>query len=200
MTSLLHLRQSLRQQREQLSAEEKAIAAQSICQHIMSAVWFTEARHVAFYWATRGEIDCRPLMQMAISWGAHCYLPIVDDSADREMQFHVFNPKNTDELIPNRFGIPEPTRGTQRHITELDLVFVPLVAFDRTGNRLGMGQGYYDRALAGHAHPPLRVGLAHTFQEVPLLHPSPWDVPLQLVVTPTELIRTVHCPASIHQP
>ena len=62
-----------------------------------------------------------------------------------------------------------------------------------------MGQGYYDRALAGITHPPLRVGLGHTFQEVPSLDPSLWDVPLHLVVTPTELIRTEYCPASIHQ-
>ena len=74
MTSLLDLRQSLRQQREKLNADEKAIAAQLICQHIVSAVWFTDARHVAFYWATRGEIDCRPLMQMAISHLFRCFI------------------------------------------------------------------------------------------------------------------------------
>ena len=110
------------------------------------------------------------------------------------MCFRWFDPTRPEALTPNRFGIYEPARGAEIRVADLDLVFMPLVAFDRSGNRLGMGRGYYDRALAGLADSPLRVGLGHRFQELPLLEPSEWDVPLHIVVTPDEVIHTSQCP------
>ncbi len=72
------------------------------------------------------------------------------------------------------------------------LVLVPLVAFDRNGNRMGMGAGYYDRALQALAHQtgtrPLLVGLAHAFQETTSLQAKPWDVPLDAILTDQECI------------
>src|SRR5687767_13746260 len=86
----------------------------------------------------------------------------------------------------NRFGIPEPT-GRRCAPQQLDLVLLPLVAFDRRGARLGMGGGFYDRTfaflrVAGRRKPRL-VGLAHHFQEVAQLPREPWDVPLAAIVT-----------------
>ena len=71
--------------------------------------------------------------------------------------------------------------------TELEVVLVPLVAVDWSGNRLGHGAGYYDRTFAfrrDRDHPVL-IGLAHQFQVVESIKPSPWDVPVDLIVTET---------------
>lgn len=71
------------------------------------------------------------------------------------------------------------------------MIFLPLVAFDRTGTRLGMGGGYYDRSLARQSTTktrPLRVGLAHSIQEVTQLERQAWDIPLDLIATERELI------------
>ncbi len=69
---------------------------------------------------------------------------------------------------------------------------MPLVAFDRHGNRLGMGGGFYDRAFAfKRNHPyirPMLIGLAHGVQEEGILEAAPWDIPLRAVATDKEIL------------
>ena len=95
----------------------------------------------------------------------------------------------------NSLGIQEPAILSQpTPIQHFDVILVPLVAFDRTGNRLGMGAGFYDRALAFKlnrptVHRPLLVGLAHHFQEVNSLHAQSWDVPLDAILTDQQLFE-----------
>ena len=93
-------------------------------------------------------------------------------------------------LCPNRYGIPEPRVPRSRWVRAamLDLILVPLVAFDRAGGRLGMGGGYYDATLAflHHRHhwlKPRIVGAAFAFQELPAVPQEPWDVSLTAIVT-----------------
>jgi 5-formyltetrahydrofolate cyclo-ligase len=98
-----------------------------------------------------------------------------------------------DHFVRSRFGIEEPQPGAQTVApTRLDVVCVPLVAFDRRGTRLGHGAGYYDATFAFRCAPrrrrPVLVGLAHAVQEVDELDRQPWDVPLDLVVTESEVI------------
>ncbi len=95
----------------------------------------------------------------------------------------------------NRFGIPEPLTHKRVHVPPwgLDLICMPLVAFDRQGNRLGMGGGFYDRSLAYRRgrqswHKPRLLGIAHALQEVAELEPRPWDIPLSGVATEAEII------------
>jgi 5-formyltetrahydrofolate cyclo-ligase len=87
-------------------------------------------------------------------------------------------------LRRNRYGITEP-RGIRHHLAaaRLDLVIMPLVAFDADGNRLGMGGGYYDRALARRNHRRILVGVAFSVQQSPAVPALPWDVPLDIVIT-----------------
>lgn len=90
----------------------------------------------------------------------------------------------------NRFGIPEPKASPRQTLKalELDLLLLPLVAFDSKGNRLGMGGGYYDRTLAhlnrqkGWRRPRI-IGLAHELQRVDGLKNNAWDVPLDGIIT-----------------
>lgn len=92
----------------------------------------------------------------------------------------------------NKYGIPEPLCEVNNviPIDQLDLVFVPLVGFDAKGNRLGMGGGYYDRTLQNVSQTDSAkiVGLAHDCQEVAELPIESWDIPLQLIITPTRII------------
>jgi 5-formyltetrahydrofolate cyclo-ligase len=94
-------------------------------------------------------------------------------------------------LRGNAFGIAEPAHGARGRlpVRHLDTILVPLVGFDAQGHRLGMGAGYYDRALRprrDRAQPfrrPRLVGVAYSVQQVARLDPAPWDVALDLVVT-----------------
>jgi 5-formyltetrahydrofolate cyclo-ligase len=100
-------------------------------------------------------------------------------------------------LLDNRYGIPEPSiQEQQLPAWAMQVVLMPLVGFDRTGNRLGMGGGFYDRTFAFkrnriHAR-PLLIGLAHSVQEVAALPTESWDMPLDLIATEKELLRVLH--------
>lgn len=143
---------------------------------------------VAGYVAVDGELDPGPLLASLSGRGARVHLPVLDGDALR------FGPVDEmTELADNRFGIPEPTGVDPVDGGDLDVVLVPLVAVDPRGNRLGFGAGFYDRTFAflrSATRParPLLVGLAHDLQVVDALDPSPWDVPLDAVLTPTRRI------------
>ena len=94
----------------------------------------------------------------------------------------------SERMLTNIFGISEPSRSKKhsRPLWALDAPLIPLVAFDQTGNRLGMGGGFYDRLLAGLAHRPRRpllIGIGYRFQQVECIPVEPWDMPLDKVIT-----------------
>jgi len=105
------------------------------------------------------------------------------------MRFYSANNLNT----LNRYGIEEPNASDSPWpANAFDVMLIPLVAFDRNGTRIGMGAGYYDRAMQALAHQtstkPYLVGLAHHFQEVSSLKRESWDVPLDAILTDHEFI------------
>ena len=91
----------------------------------------------------------------------------------------------------NRFGILEPCNAPPVALKELDVVCLPLVGFDRSGGRLGMGGGFYDRTFTRSrtAAMPKLIGLAHSIQQCEQLPRDPWDIPLAGVLTEREWIR-----------
>ena len=96
------------------------------------------------------------------------------------------------QLAPGAYGILEPLPDQCPPLGDFkpDAALIPAVAFDRRGGRLGFGQGYYDRLLAGPGfEKTFLVGLAHTFQVVDDLPVDPWDRPVHAVVTDEEIIR-----------
>lgn len=95
----------------------------------------------------------------------------------------------------NRYQITEPDThwGNTHHARQLDIILMPLVAFDRQGNRMGMGGGFYDRTLSFRQArqawiKPKLIGVAHSCQEHPGLKRQPWDVSLDGVITENEII------------
>ena len=105
---------------------------------------------------------------------------------DKSLTFALW--QEGDALVPNRYEIPEPTdHASTCSPSELDIVFMPLVAWDPSGTRLGMGGGFYDRTLA-NSQGALRVGLAYSVQEVEQLPQEDWDVRLNAVVTEASLV------------
>lgn len=155
---------------------------------------FRQSKRIAFYHAVNGEIDPRPLLDEALSRGKTPYLPILRRDTVTGLWFAPY--QHNSKLQLNRFGIPEPVC-VQRQLIKpwaLDLVFVPLVAFDDQGHRLGMGGGYYDRTFAfklqrSHLTGPVMVGLAHNLQHRPSIASNPWDIALDWVITETHRYR-----------
>jgi 5-formyltetrahydrofolate cyclo-ligase len=177
------LRRVMRARRRRLSPAQQRRAADQVARRLAQRPWFSNARSVACYIAADGEIDPLPLLHRALAAGKRVYLPVLERGA--RLRFAEY--RNGARMRRNRFGIPEPTGRRHCRPQQLDLVLLPLVAFDRRGARLGMGGGFYDRTFAflraGGRRKPRLLGLAHHFQEVAQLPLEPWDVPLAAIVT-----------------
>jgi len=135
--------------------------------------------------AADGEIDPALLLATARQRGKECYLPVLNPVGPPRLRFKRW--KKGEPLRPNRYGIAEPHGGRYCPPRALSLVLMPLVGFDTSGNRLGMGKGYYDRTFAfrwhSKAYRPVLLGLAHEGQRVDKLQAEAWDLPLDGVVT-----------------
>ncbi len=183
------LRQQIREKRRSLSDSEREQAAFLLCERIARSRTFKQSKHIAFYLPNDGEMDLTLLIQHAWQTGKQCYLPVLAQPNTQRLWFIPYFPDS--KLINNRFGIPEPVHSSKarlRKTLSLDLILMPLVAFDEQGNRVGMGGGFYDRTLAflqqrQYWHKPGLVGVAYEFQKQQQLNTNNWDVPLQAVAT-----------------
>jgi 5-formyltetrahydrofolate cyclo-ligase len=188
MQSAAQLRKTLRARRRALTEQEQLEAADALASRLSALPAFRRSRRVAFYFPSDGEIDPTPIIDRGWSARKRCYLPVLLHLNGNRLRFAPVTPHM--ELVPNRYGIPEPPHRRRAPLQPLamDLILVPLVAFDPYGNRLGMGGGYYDRTLAFLRHHrlwrrPRLLGVAHDFQRVQRLAADPWDIPLDGIVT-----------------
>lgn len=190
------MRRHMRARRRALNRAQQRRAGLALAQQLVRLPAFMRSRHIALYLPNDGEIDPRPLAKRAWRMGKRCYLPVLHPLKERQLVFVRFKPDTP--LYPNRFGIPEPDTRRQGWLPAqcLDLVLLPLVAFDRRGGRLGMGGGFYDASFAfkrrswGKGRKPHLVGLAHSCQEATDVVREDWDIPLSAVATERGLIAT----------
>lgn len=186
------LRHELRARRRALSPAQQQQSSLLLLRQLMKLPQFMRARHIALYIANDGEIDPAPVAQQLWKMDKHTYLPVLRPGKTKEMWFVEFT-KDT-MLAPNRYGIAEPDHRQEHRLPAnlLDVVLMPLVGFDRSGARLGMGGGFYDASFAfkhkKSAGKPYLVGLAHNCQEVTALATEQWDIPLFAIATDTEII------------
>lgn len=177
----------MRNRRRQLSRDQQESAADGLLRQLTAVPPFRNARRIAFYYPHDGEIDPQPIIEHAWRAGKKCYLPVINHPS-LPLRFARHLRQQPTRL--NRFGIPEPLvrRRDLVNAHHLQLILVPLIAFDVSGGRLGMGAGFYDRTLAflgtrKYWHSPIAIGLAHSFQQVDAVPQDPWDVSLSGIVT-----------------
>lgn len=136
---------------------------------------------VACVWPLPHEVDLRPLCHALARASIPVALPETPPRGT-PLIFRQWQPEST--MLAGRFGTQYP----DGPLMEPRLVLVPLLGFDRTGNRLGYGGGYYDRTLAALPH-ATSIGYAPSTQEVAHLPRGPHDQPLSCIVTEKEVIR-----------
>lgn len=190
------LRRELLAQRRQLDIRTQQRAAMALYRRVSRWLRFHQAERLAFYLPAGGEIDPRPLLHHSLRAGAQCCLPALSPLHEGKMYFVPV--REGDTLQHNRWGIPEAGLHHTLPPRTLDITFVPLVGFDRQGNRLGMGKGFYDRCFAFRRRKPdsnwpapqrpILAGLAHDCQQVESIPAEDWDVRLDVIFTPRSMI------------
>ncbi len=182
------LRKELRSQRRQLSSDDRIRKSNALIAQVLRHRSYRQAQHIAFYSAFDGEVDVAALLLHAYNNNKHCYLPVLPKIAGQKMRFAPYHDGLVNKL--NHFGISEPfyQARTMRAATKLDLVLMPLVGFDESGQRLGMGGGFYDRCfefrrIRTRWRKPMLLGVGFECQKVDCLVHETWDVAMDACVT-----------------
>ncbi|NRA23482.1 MAG: 5-formyltetrahydrofolate cyclo-ligase [Oleispira sp.] len=176
----------MRQTRRKLSRREQQQAANILSRKLSQNPSFKFATRIALYLANDGEVNTQLAIQQAWQRGQTIYLPTLHPIRKGFLWFVEYRPNSP--MRTNRFGITEPDPKHNKRIAPrfLQVVGLPLVAFDSQGNRLGMGGGFYDRSFefcrqAGTK--PKLFGLAHQCQQVEALPLESWDIQLEDIIS-----------------
>ncbi|NUO83297.1 5-formyltetrahydrofolate cyclo-ligase [candidate division KSB1 bacterium] len=177
----------MRNLRRSLTPEFRAYASAVILQRLTGLDCYRRARAIHSYVAWQEEVENHTLFRAMLREGKRVVAPKIN-SQTRTLEHYLI--PYFEALAPGAFGILEPSsaRGAcvLSNLEELDLVLVPGLAFDREGNRLGYGGGYYDRLLAEIEAP--KVALAFEVQIVDAIPAEPHDRHVNIVVTEREVI------------
>lgn len=166
------------------------MAAQNLLKSLRRFPHFQHSQHIAIYLTNDGEIDTSILIEDLKKRGKTLYLPIMKPCTKGHLSFMRWH--SYTQMTKNRFKIAEPVVVKEDVIPPalLQLICMPLVAFDEQGNRLGMGGGFYDRSLAFMAskgNKPALLGLAYELQKIDNLPTEPWDIALDAIATDKKL-------------
>ena len=178
------LRRAALAARDALDPAARQTASASIVRALLALPDLAEAQLVGAFWPIRSEVDPRPAAEGLLARGQRVALPHVTPEG---LTFREWRAGDT--LVAGRFGLSEPDPSLPP--VEPDALIVPLAAFDRTGQRIGYGRGYYDGAITrlSRSHPVLTVGIGFAAQEVARVPAEPHDKPLRFVITEAGVIR-----------
>jgi len=195
MSNNAKIRSEIRKKRRALSQRQLNIASEQLAENLIQSKYFRNSQNIACYLATEGEIDLMPFIEACWFQNKNIFLPVLQPRNHHPLWFIPFTQQTP--LIANRYGIYEPEHDRierAKKIVSLDCIFVPLVAFDLNGNRMGMGAGYYDRSLnmlktRQHWLKPSLIGVGHAFQQANTIEVNHWDVQMHFIATDKAIYR-----------
>lgn len=182
------IRKAIRQKRRLLTQEQQQDAALKLCKQVLCHPKIEQAQTIALFLSFDGEIDTSPLISQLWTLNKQVCLPVLHPFHRHHLLFLRYTAETV--LVKNRFNISEPPLNVNAVIplSDINIIFTPLVAFDVQGQRLGMGGGFYDRTLENWQQKSFYpMGLAHTCQQVEHLPIANWDVPLPEIITPEKI-------------
>lgn len=167
-----------------LQQDEMSLAIAN--QLLRCEIWQGTYYHLFMTITQKGEVNTHPILD--ILHGRDKKIVISKANFEDGSLSHFFLEDDT-RLILSKYGIPEPENGQEVSPELLDVVFVPLLAYDKKGMRLGYGKGFYDRFLAQCSENCKKIGLSFFEPEPDSIPSDSWDLPLDLVVTPSAVHR-----------
>nr|AAR37522.1 5-formyltetrahydrofolate cyclo-ligase family protein [uncultured marine bacterium 311] len=186
MTYKTSLRKEKIRERNLISQNEMDRVEKKTASLFMDMFSELKLKKVSIYIPIHNEVPTKRIIQLIIGSNTKCFLPVINqDLNNKNMRFAEFNHETA--LVKNKFDISEPISGTFENASQLDLVVIPLVAFDNEGFRLGMGKGYYDFTFGTSKinRKPLFWGLSYDFQKTDSCYPEEHDLKMQAVICPS---------------
>ncbi len=162
----------------------RMVASIEACDRLKSQM--PSAAAILFFAPLQDELDVWPLMEESLGRGALCALPFFDVERNAYGARQITNPQT--QIVMGKFGVREPDlSGAEIPLKLFNLILVPGLAFDLSGNRLGRGRGFYDRLLAGTAG--IKCGICYDGQLFPEIPTEPQDIKVDFILTPSKLVK-----------
>ncbi|GAB6138281.1 5-formyltetrahydrofolate cyclo-ligase [Halanaerobaculum tunisiense] len=181
-------RKKLLARRDNLSPRARAEKSRQIKKYLFAQPEFKEASRIMFYVAFRSEVATKAMIEQALELGKEIVVPITN-SEEKTLQLSLLTDYEQ-ELEPGTYGILEPKAQYRRLVKPqtMDLLVVPGSGFDKQGNRLGYGGGYYDRLFAAVGNPP-KLAIAFAIQIVAEIKTEAHDISVDKVITEQGVIN-----------
>ena len=188
----VQIRRQMRSARRNLSRSFRRQASIGLLRSLDQSPQFRSVRRIAVYLTNDSEIDTSFFIRTLQKRNKTLLLPVLHPLRKGHLSFLPYH--SGSPMTTNRFGIAEPDFRRLKAVPAsfISVICMPLVAFDESGNRLGMGGGFYDRTLAFMHRPgqrPSLIGCAYELQKMPALPAEPWDIPLNAIATEQKLHR-----------
>ncbi len=179
-----NLRVIIRSRLEKISPAVRAVESIDLCERLKAQI--PSAHTILFFAPMPDELDVWPMLELSLALGTNCALPFFDSAKKtygaRQLQ------NLAADIVVGKFGVREPaTSCAEIPLNRFDLILVPGLAFDLSGNRLGRGQGFYDRILAEASG--IKCGVCHDFQLLEKIPMEPHDAKVDFIFTPTRGVR-----------
>jgi 5-formyltetrahydrofolate cyclo-ligase len=183
--SKTELRSKVRAALEKISPAVRAVESIELCERLKAQM--PSAHTILFFAPLPNELDVWPVLELSLALGTTCALPFFD--AEKKTYGAKVIEKLATDIVPGKFGVREPAASCREiPLDRFDLVLVPGVAFDLHGNRLGRGQGYYDRLL--QAVSGVKCGICYDIQLLENIPTEPHDAKVDFVLTPDKCVKT----------
>lgn len=179
-----NLRSIYLKRRKEMSPQQLLDADLSIANNLLQLpIWEYSNYHIFLSISEKKEIDTSFILSVLQGKDKNIIVPKINENGS--LSHHLLT-DNT-RLVENKWNVPEPTDGLEISEKQLDVVFVPLLAFDKTGHRVGYGKGFYDRFLSNCRPDVIKIGLSHFKAEEKISDVEENDVALNYCVTPTKI-------------
>ena len=174
----------IRERLENISPAVRAVESVDVCARLK--VQIQSANTILFFAPLADELDIWPVLELSLALGTTCALPFFD--AEKKTYGARVLEKLATDIVTGKFGVREPAAScAEISLNQFDLVLVPGLAFDSRGNRLGSGQGFYDRILA--AASGVKCGVGYDFQLLATIPTEPHDAQVNFILTPSRCVK-----------
>jgi 5-formyltetrahydrofolate cyclo-ligase len=182
------IREEVLRKRDKIPQEVRSAKNSLIKEKIFSLPEFISSHTVLFYASFRSEVETSKMIRESIGSGKRVLLPKVDREAKRLRLYEI---KDISELSSGYMGIPEPSLTDERMVSpeDVDLVVIPGLGYDYSGNRLGYGAGYYDRLLSETKKKLIVIAPAYEEQIVDMIPAEEHDMKVDIIVTDKRILR-----------
>ncbi len=171
--------------RKNLTLEEKEVFSEKIIERLKKSNIFQEAKSIMLYCSHQNEVDLNELIKHSLKKNKEVILPTINKKLEALESYQL---NCLSEFITGPYSIIEPNKKNKEpYLDKIDLILIPGIVFDKRGNRIGYGHGFYDKFLLEMTD-SIKIGIAYDFQIIKQIKENHHDVSMDFIISEKEVI------------